>query len=84
MPTSLTLVDVSLEPTMVYTIIDALMCDTFNDPLDNMDAINYLEGRLLDADLPLDRGMYEQEIQSPEYVKWRDYNIFEMHNVEVE
>jgi hypothetical protein len=78
MATSLTLVDVSLEPEMIYNILDALYDDTYNNALDNLDAINYLESRLMDADLPLSRETYEDTIKSPEYVEWREVNIFEL------
>jgi hypothetical protein len=80
MATSLTLVDVALEPEMIYNILDALYDDTYNNALDNLDAINYLEARLLDNDLPLERETYEETIKSPEYSSWREFNIFEDHD----
>jgi hypothetical protein len=77
MTTSLTLIDCSLEPTMIYNILDALYSDSYNEPLDNLDIINYLEGRLMDADLPLDRTIYEEQLVSVDYQTWREFNIFE-------
>jgi hypothetical protein len=77
MATSLTLVDCSLDPEMIYNILDALYSDTYNEPLNNLDIINYLEGRLMDADLPLDRTVYEEQLVSVDYQTWREFNIFE-------
>lgn len=78
MTSPLTLVDAYLEPRIIYTILDALYDDTFNKPEDNMEAIDYLEGRLMDLDLPLNRESYESETHSPENNVWKSVSIFQV------
>lgn len=62
---SLTLVDLMPTPEMVYTILDALYADDSLNPDDDLDAIRYIEKRLVEQDLPLTREEYEESIKSP-------------------
>jgi hypothetical protein len=79
MATSLTLVDVALEPEMVYTILDALYESVEFSGVEAWDTITYLEDRLLDADLPIAREVYEEQIKSPDFNPgWREVSIFEL------
>lgn len=78
MASPLTLVDMYLEPKVIYTILDALYEDTYNTPEDNMEVIDYLEGRLMDLDLPLNRDAYDSESKSPENNTWKQVSIFQV------
>lgn len=72
---SLTLVELMPTPEMVYTILDALYRDYSDTPEQDLDAIRYIEKRLVEQDLPLDRSEYEGDIKSPEYNEWKDVNV---------
>jgi hypothetical protein len=62
---------------MVYTMLDALYDLETSHPEDVMDAIDYLEARLVDLDLPLTLEEYAQTIESPENTTWKRVNIFQ-------
>lgn len=72
---SLTLVELMPTPEMVYTILDALYRDYSDTPEQDLDAIRYIEKRLVEQDLPLSRGEYEGDIKSPEYNEWKDIDV---------
>jgi hypothetical protein len=54
-------IDVTLTANEVYTVLESLYFDTSNPPLKVLDIIKYLEGRLLDNDMPADRQEFDSE-----------------------
>ena len=62
---SLTLVEMSPIPDFVYVALESLYNDQMHYPLEVQATIDYFEGRLLDAGLPLERDAYEERIGSP-------------------
>ena len=76
MPSVLTLVDLSPTPSQAYLMLEALYeaKDLFSVE-ETMDVINYIEARLIDAELPLTRDVYEEEIQSPENITYKTVEI---------
>lgn len=64
----LTLVGLSLEPEQAYMIVDLLYETAGLYPADNTQAlIEYVEGRVLDADLPLTIEEHQGISLSPEF-----------------
>lgn len=60
-PLDTEVVDVALTAREMYTVLEALYFDTANDPYKVLDLIKYLEGRLLDNDMPVDRQSFDSE-----------------------
>lgn len=60
-PLDTEVVDVALTAREMYTVLEALYFDTANDPYKVLDLIKYLEGRLLDNDMPADRQSFDSE-----------------------
>ncbi len=66
MANSLTLVDMSPSPAMVYVIMAALK-EYAGHPYPIIDdTIDYIQSRMVDLDLPLEQEVYEETIKSPE------------------
>ena len=70
-------VDMCIPAEMTYLILDELYQGTMNDPLDIKDAIDYIEGRLLDHELPLTLEEYEEEVRYPTENVWKRINLFD-------
>ena len=80
MANTLTLVDVALTPEQVYIVLEALYeTEGLFSPEDTKDVIDYIEDRLIDAELPLNIEEYQEEIKSPENVERKSLNIFQTH-----
>lgn len=58
-PLDTEVVDVTFTARELYTVLESLYFDTANDPYKVLDLIKYLEGRLLDNDLPADRQEFD-------------------------
>ena len=77
-PTSISLVDFCMTPEQTYLVLDALYAfEGMYLPEDVKDAIDYIEGRLMDGEFPLSLEAYEEEIQSPENsAAWKPVDLF--------
>ena len=60
-PLDTEVVDITLTARDMYLVLSALYFDKANPPLDNLELIKYLEGRLLDNNLPADRQEFDSE-----------------------
>jgi hypothetical protein len=60
-PLDTEVVDVTFTAREIYTVLDALYFDTANDPYKVLDLIKYLQDRLLDNDMPIDRQEFDSE-----------------------
>lgn len=78
MSNTLTLVDLSPTPQQVYIMLEALYeTEGLFKPEDTKEVIDYLEARLIDAELPLTPEQYEEEIQSPENSTYKQVNLWQ-------
>lgn len=78
MANTLTLVDMALTPEQSYLVLEALYeTEGLFKPEDTKEVIDYIEARLIDAELPLNLEDYEEEIKSPEHQSWKRVNIFQ-------
>lgn len=77
MASTLTLVDVSLTPEQAYIVLEALYeTEGLFKPEDTKDVIDYIENRMIDAELPLSIEEYQDEVKSPEDNTWKSVSIF--------
>lgn len=60
-PLDSTALDVTLTAREMYTLLGALYFDSKNEPTQVLDLIKYLEGRLLDNDMPLDQQEFDSD-----------------------
>ena len=76
-PSTLTLVDVALTPEQAYMILDSLYeTEGLFEAEATMDTINYIEARLIDAELPLSITEYQEEIKSPENHTYKAFDLW--------
>jgi hypothetical protein len=81
MANTLTLVDLALTPEQVYLVLGSLYeTEGLFSPEDTLDAIRYIEGRMVDAELPLDMDTYQETIKSPETTTYKSINLWKVDN----
>ena len=77
-------VDLCITAEMAYLILDELYQGSMNDPLDIKEAIDYIEARLLDYDLPLNLEEYEEQVRYPTENVWKRINLFDPNETHTE
>jgi hypothetical protein len=60
-PLDTTVIDIALTAKEVYMVLSCLYFDTVNPPLDVLELIKDIEGRLLDNDLPVTQQEFDSE-----------------------
>jgi len=80
---SLTLVEMAPRPELVYLLLDTLYeTNGLYEPEATLDAIQYLEGKLVECGLPVALEDYESQIQSPENEQYKRLSLWEENVVE--
>jgi len=81
--TSLTLVEMAPTPELVYLLLDTLYeTNGLYEPEATLDAIQYLESKLVECGLPVALEDYETTIQSPENEQYKRLSLWEEDVVE--
>jgi len=82
-PSSLTLVEMTPTPELVYLLLDTLYeTNGLYEPEATLDAIQYLESKLVECGLPVALEDYESQIQSPENEQYKRLSLWEEDVVE--
>lgn len=80
MANTLTLLDLSLTPEQTYIVLEALYeTEGLFKPEDTKEVIDYIEDRMIDAELPLSIDEYQDEIKSPENLSRKSVDLFKNH-----
>ena len=80
---SLTLVEMAPTPELVYLLLDTLYeTNGLYEPEATLEAIQYLEGKLVECGLPVALEDYETTIQSPENEQYKRLSLWEENVVE--
>ena len=80
---SLTLVEMAPTPELVYLLLDTLYeTNGLYEPEATLEAIQYLENKLVECGLPVALEEYESEIQSPENEQYKRLSLWEESVVE--
>jgi hypothetical protein len=75
---SLTLVEMTPRPEMVYLLLDTLYeTNGLYEPEATLEAIQYLESKLVECGLPVALEEYESGIQSPENEQYKRLSLWE-------
>lgn len=75
---SLTLVEMTPTPELVYLLLDTLYeTNGLYEPEATLDAIQYLEGKLVECGLPVALEDYETTIQSPENEQYKRITMYD-------
>lgn len=74
---SLTLVEMAPRPELVYLLLDTLYeTNGLYEPEATLDAIQYLESKLIECGLPVALEDYETTIQSPENEQYKRITVY--------
>lgn len=74
---SLTLVEMAPTPELVYLLLDTLYeTNGLYEPEATLDAIQYLESKLVECGLPVALEDYESGIQSPENEQYKSIAVY--------
>jgi hypothetical protein len=75
---SLTLVEMAPTPELVYLLLDTLYeTNGLYEPEATLEAIQYLESKLVECGLPVALEEYETTIQSPENEQYKRLSLWE-------
>jgi hypothetical protein len=75
---SLTLVEMTPTPELVYLLLDTLYeTNGLYEPEATLEAIQYLEGKLVECGLPVALEDYETTIQSPENEQYKRITMYD-------